>query len=229
MIKSSLVIVFLLLCTACAHRHLGDVDALTSSVLYEASNADVLSAGASVTAEADPPQDTSTDTTPAQVDIIDTNTVVVTVFESSFDPAILDQIGALSIANANGLPASTVASFSGYTLLAGSIEGAVTLDVNFADRGATGVITDMTYFGEAGVAPLTGQLNMAGQTVSQIGLKLDVNGTLTSELTGSGTVSGTLRGIFHGGGPDGFSGFMTSSSTLPVLAGQTLSGPVYAQ
>jgi len=229
MFKSCVIVVFCLLGVSCTHRH--HANGFASSYFSTAIDSvdDVESAITEPTVVEPSPVVTTPETSPTEVAVIDTNTVVVTSFERDFDEALFEQISAGAIANGDSLPTSEVATFSGHALLAGSIEGTVDLSVNFANRNATGQITDMSYFGDADSAPLSGQLDMSGQTVSRIGLKLDVDGTVTSDLTGTGVISGTLRGVFRGGGPDGFAGYLTSNSTLPVLAGQTMSGPVYAQ
>jgi len=231
MIRFAIIVVFFALGTSCAHRHHDHVDHLTSGFLQDASDvlADSESSATISVVETVDPIVAPSDNTATEVDVLDTSTSIITAFDSSFDTTLFDAISLGSIANGDHLPTSDIATYAGHALLGNSIEGEVSLSIDFATHDATGQITQMTYFGDAGIAALDGQLDMSGQTVSRIGLKMDVGGTITSELTGTAIVTGTLRGLFYGGGPDGFAGHLVSETTLPVLEGQTLSGPVYAQ
>ena len=226
MVKSCIILFVFLLGASCAHRHHDHVDHLTSSFLQDTSL--VLSDNSSNVVTAVDTNTQSPDDTVEKVDVIDTSTAIITAFTSSFNAGDFDEISLGPISDSSTLPTSEIATYSGHTLLGDSIDGEVALSIDFATHDASGQISNMTYFGDAGVAPLTGQLDMVGQTVSRIGLKLAVDGSISSELTGSTTVTGTLRGLFYGTGADGFAGYLTSTSTLPVLEGQTMSGTVYA-
>jgi len=138
MFKSCVIVVFCLLGVSCTHRH--HANGFASSYFSTAIDSvdDVESAITEPTVVEPSPVVTTPETSPTEVAVIDTNTVVVTSFERDFDEALFEQISAGAIANGDSLPTSEVATFSGHALLAGSIEGTVDLSVNFANRNATG-------------------------------------------------------------------------------------------
>jgi len=183
---------------------------------------DSVTAGDNVTAG-----DTAAVTSSGEAETIASDELIVTLYDSAFDAATLATLATSGIANGDALPANGTATFDGYITLGDVIEGRASLSVDFANRLASGAITNMTYYDASVVAALSGQLTMAGQTVSRIGLKLDVTGDVSAPATGAGQITGTVRGVLHGSGPDGFSGTFRGTSTLTPLAGQVVNGTIY--
>lgn len=171
---------------------------------------------------------TATDASTEETEALSTDDLVTTLYDGAFDVTASTTLTRLGISNADRLPATGLANFTGYMLIADVIEGRAALTVDFEDRTAIGTVSDLTYYDASTVAALNGHLDLVGQTVSRIGLKLDVSGTLSSVTTGSGTIDGTIRGVMHGDGPVGLTGTFTGSSTLEPFGTHALGGSIYA-
>ena len=224
-----IVLLVMMTLPACAHRH--HPHAVTQLVAAHTPDAAVLevrdaSLSDATKTVADGAADTTNDLVKSEINA--TSSAIVPVYYSNFDITQFDAIANSPIASTDNMPSTTTASLDGFLRLADSIDGAVELTINFGADTATGRIYDMTYFGTGGETALTGQLEMNGGIVSRIGLKLDVDGTVASDLTGQGEISGILRGVLHGNNPHQFAGYLSGSTTLPILGIQSINGPVYA-
>jgi hypothetical protein len=152
--------------------------------------------------------------------------VTITPLRGVFDPAVHTALNYSPVTDATTMPIAGTVSYAGKASVGGTF-GEVSLDVSFADLQITGVADRFVVNDNGTARPVAGHLDMTGSIVSRIGLRLDVDGTVSLPDQGAVPVMGVIRGVFHGTAATAL--VATADLTTPTSLTPTLSGSLYAQ